>query len=175
MEKLNTLTMLEELICAWFKFAVLPPPTNLADFANKTVTRIRVTEDEPNPYGVDIVQETTKVIPKLFPNVRTITIDAAITEEVRQQIRTDMPMGIVAVFNDPDAGIHLGRYSQYFQDYWKRIREEVVARIWEFLDGIRAGRFIVDPSERLKTCRFCDYGAVCRYDRDRIDRKKKSV
>jgi ATP-dependent helicase/DNAse subunit B len=40
---------------------------------------------------------------------------------------------------------------------------------------MRAGRFDVDPSERLKTCRFCDYSAVCRYDRHRIDRKKKSV
>ena len=61
------------------------------------------------------------------------------------------------------------------QEDWQRIREQVVAKIWDFLDGMRAGRFIVDPSERTKTCRFCDYAAVCRYDRDRIDRKKKSV
>ena len=65
--------------------------------------------------------------------------------------------------------------SVFTDEDWKKIREQVVARVWEFLDGIRAGRFIVDPSERTKTCRFCDYGAVCRYDRDRIDRKKKSV
>jgi ATP-dependent helicase/nuclease subunit B len=65
--------------------------------------------------------------------------------------------------------------SVFTDEDWQRIREQVVARIWEFLDGIRAGRFIVDPSERLKTCRFCDYGAVCRYDRDRIDRKKKAA
>jgi ATP-dependent helicase/DNAse subunit B len=65
--------------------------------------------------------------------------------------------------------------SVFTDEEWARIREQVTARVWEFLDGIRAGRFIVDPSERLKTCRFCDYGAVCRYDRDRIDRKKKSV
>jgi ATP-dependent helicase/DNAse subunit B len=65
--------------------------------------------------------------------------------------------------------------SVFTDEEWQRIREQVVARVWEFLDGIRAGRFIVDPSERLKTCRFCDYSAVCRYDRDRIDRKKKSV
>jgi ATP-dependent helicase/DNAse subunit B len=62
--------------------------------------------------------------------------------------------------------------SIFTDDDWQKIREQVTARIWEFLDGIRAGRFIVDPSERLKTCRFCDYSAVCRYDRDRIDRKK---
>ncbi|HSL53967.1 MAG TPA: PD-(D/E)XK nuclease family protein, partial [Pyrinomonadaceae bacterium] len=72
--------------------------------------------------------------------------------------------------------LHLRAKNSVFTDEdWEKIREQVVARIWEFLDGIRAGRFIVDPSERLKTCRFCDYGAVCRYDRDRIDRKKKSV
>ena len=65
--------------------------------------------------------------------------------------------------------------SVFTDDDWTRIREQVVTRIWEFLDGIRAGRFIVDPSERLKTCRFCDYSAVCRYDRDRIDRKKKAA
>ena len=62
--------------------------------------------------------------------------------------------------------------SVFTDEDWQRIRTEVVARIWDFLDGMRAGRFIVDPSEKLKTCRFCDYDAVCRYDRDRIERKK---
>ncbi len=62
--------------------------------------------------------------------------------------------------------------SIFSDDDWQKIRAEVIARIWEFLGGMRAGRFIVDPSEKLKTCRFCEYGAVCRYDRDRIDRKK---
>ena len=64
--------------------------------------------------------------------------------------------------------------SMFTDEDWQRIRGEVVKRIWEFLDGMRAGRFDVDPSERLKTCRFCDYSAVCRYDRDRIDRKKSN-
>jgi len=69
--------------------------------------------------------------------------------------------------------LHLRAKNSIFTDEdWQKIRTQVVAKIWEFLDGIRAGRFIVDPSERQKTCRFCDYGAVCRYDRDRIDRKK---
>jgi ATP-dependent helicase/DNAse subunit B len=58
---------------------------------------------------------------------------------------------------------------------WKKIREQVVIKIWDFLDGMRAGRFDVNPSERQKTCRFCDYSAVCRYDRDRIERKKKAT
>jgi len=54
---------------------------------------------------------------------------------------------------------------------WQRIREEVIAKIWDFLDQLRAGQFIVNPSEKDKTCRFCDYSAVCRYDRYRIQRK----
>ena len=62
--------------------------------------------------------------------------------------------------------------SIFTDEDWQRIRDEVVAKVWQFLDGMRAGRFIVDPSEAKKTCRFCDFGAVCRYDRDRIERKK---
>ncbi len=71
--------------------------------------------------------------------------------------------------------LHLRAKNSVFTDEdWQRIRTQVIARVWEFLEGMRAGRFIVDPSERQKTCRFCDYAAVCRYDRDRINRKKKS-
>ena len=64
------------------------------------------------------------------------------------------------------------RNSMFSDDDWQEIRAQVVAKIWEFLDRMRAGDFRVDPSERLKTCRFCDYRAVSRYDRDRIERKK---
>jgi ATP-dependent helicase/DNAse subunit B len=62
--------------------------------------------------------------------------------------------------------------SIFTDEDWEEIRAQVVAKIWEFLDRMRAGEFRVDPSERLKTCRFCDYRAVSRYDRDRIERKK---
>lgn len=62
--------------------------------------------------------------------------------------------------------------SVFSDEDWQQIRAQVVAKIWEFLDRMRAGDFRVDPSERLKTCRFCDYRAVSRYDRDRIERKK---
>ena len=65
------------------------------------------------------------------------------------------------------------KLSIYSDEEWQQVREEVIAKIWKFLDGMRAGRFVVDPSERQKTCRFCDYGAVCRYNRDRIERKKR--
>ncbi len=57
-------------------------------------------------------------------------------------------------------------------DEWQQIRTDVIAKIWDFLDHMRAGRFSVNPSEKDKTCRFCDFAAVCRYDRYRIERKK---
>ena len=57
-------------------------------------------------------------------------------------------------------------------DEWQQIRTDVIAKIWDFLDHMRAGRFDVNPSEKEKTCRFCDFAAVCRYDRYRIERKK---
>ena len=57
-------------------------------------------------------------------------------------------------------------------DEWQQIRTDVIAKIWDFLDHMRAGWFGVNPAEKEKTCRFCDFGAVCRYDRYRIERKK---
>ncbi len=56
---------------------------------------------------------------------------------------------------------------------WQQIRDEAIARLWEFVDGMRGGTFPVNPAEGKKTCRFCDYRAVCRYERYRIQRKKK--
>ena len=55
---------------------------------------------------------------------------------------------------------------------WERIRGEVRARVWEFIDGMRAGDFRVKPSLGKETCKFCDYAAVCRYDTYRITRKR---
>ncbi len=65
--------------------------------------------------------------------------------------------------------------SVFTDEEWQQVRASVIEKIWKFLDGMREGRFVVDPSERQKTCRFCDYGAVCRYNRDRIEKKKRSV
>lgn len=81
-------------------------------------------------------------------------------------------------------GLHRSQASQYLRlhpklhsllsdEEWQRTREEVIARIWDFLDHMRAGHFGVNPSEKEKTCRFCDFAAVCRYDRFRIDRKQQ--
>ena len=59
-------------------------------------------------------------------------------------------------------------------DEWQQIRDDVIAKIWDFLGHMRAGQFGVDPSEKQKTCRFCDFAAVCRYDRYRIDGKNRN-
>ena len=61
------------------------------------------------------------------------------------------------------------------EDEWQEIRSEVIKTIWNFLDQMRAGRFFVNPSERNKTCKFCDFGAVCRYNRARIEVKRRSA
>ena len=55
---------------------------------------------------------------------------------------------------------------------WHRIRGEVSRRVWQFIDGMRAGDFRVQPSLGKKTCEYCDYAAVCRYDTYRISRKR---
>ena len=60
-------------------------------------------------------------------------------------------------------------------DEWQQIRDDVIATIWDFLDHMRAGQFAVNPSEKQKTCRFCDFAAVCRYERYRIDGKRSSA
>jgi ATP-dependent helicase/DNAse subunit B len=55
---------------------------------------------------------------------------------------------------------------------WQQLRAEVIAKIWDFVDQMRTGRFAVNPSERKKTCKFCDFAALCRYSRDRIEPKR---
>jgi ATP-dependent helicase/DNAse subunit B len=76
-------------------------------------------------------------------------------------------------FNDDYLGLQAK--NSIFTDYeWQKFRTEVTARIWDFLDRMRAGQFTVEPSEGYKTCKFCDYVAVCRYEKYRIDRKKRS-
>ena len=55
---------------------------------------------------------------------------------------------------------------------WNRIRSEVTKRVWQFIDGMRAGDFKVKPSLGKTTCKFCDFSAVCRYDTYRISHKR---
>jgi ATP-dependent helicase/DNAse subunit B len=76
-------------------------------------------------------------------------------------------------FNDTYLGLQ-AKNSIFSEHEWQKFRAEVTARIWDFLDRMRAGRFTVEPSEGYKTCKFCDYVAVCRYEKYRIDRKKRA-
>lgn len=57
---------------------------------------------------------------------------------------------------------------------WHSIRTQVKKLVWEFIDGMRAGNFRVDPALGRKTCKFCDFAAVCRYDQYRISRKHRN-
>ena len=63
------------------------------------------------------------------------------------------------------------RWSQFDDLEWQTIRRDVATRVWQFIDGMRGGHFRVKPSLGRKTCKFCDYSAVCRYDAYRINRK----
>jgi ATP-dependent helicase/nuclease subunit B len=73
----------------------------------------------------------------------------------------------------------LGRYTgapansagQLTESDWLEARAQMGRRIWEFIDGMRAAHFEVNPSAPEQTCRFCDYAAVCRYEKFRIRRK----
>ena len=64
------------------------------------------------------------------------------------------------------------RHTKLSDDDWRRFRSDVARRVWEFIDGMRAGHFKVKPSLGRHTCKFCDYSAVCRYDAYRISRKR---
>ena len=70
-------------------------------------------------------------------------------------------------------GIGKGTASSLTQSEWSNIRAEMQSRIWELIDGMRAGKFQVDPSAPESSCPHCDYSAVCRYEKFRIRRKKK--
>ena len=65
-------------------------------------------------------------------------------------------------------------YAVMSDEEWQEIRTEVIQKVWDFLDQMRAGNFEVNPAERNKTCKFCDFGAVCRYNRARIEGKKRA-
>ncbi len=58
---------------------------------------------------------------------------------------------------------------------WSEVRARMEARIWEFIEGMRAGRFAVAPSAPEATCPHCDYSAVCRYEKFRIRSKQSTV
>ena len=74
-----------------------------------------------------------------------------------------------------DSYTHLGKRagSVLDDDQWFDCRATMRRRIWQFVDRIRAGRFVVDPSAPEQTCGNCDFAAVCRYEKYRILNKLK--
>jgi len=82
--------------------------------------------------------------------------------------------GLYRSLHSQATGIGNNVDANLLDEEWKQIRAEVIARVWEFIDGMRSGNFRVTPSLQRKTCVICDYGAVCRYDPYRIGWKLKS-
>ena len=75
-----------------------------------------------------------------------------------------------------DFGEYLGLQAKnsILTDYdWTQLRRQVVQKIWQFFDGMRSGDFRVRPSLGYETCKFCDYKAVCRYEKYRIRWKER--
>ena len=73
-----------------------------------------------------------------------------------------------------DSYTHLGTRAGSIldDDKWFELRATMRRRIWQFVDRIRAGRFVVDPTAPDETCGICDFDAVCRYEKYRIMRKQ---
>lgn len=73
-----------------------------------------------------------------------------------------------------DSFTHLGSSvrSRLDDDKWFEHRATMRKRVWQFVDRIRAGRFVVDPTAPDQTCGMCDFAAVCRYEKFRILRKE---
>ncbi|MBX7218465.1 MAG: PD-(D/E)XK nuclease family protein [Blastocatellia bacterium] len=64
--------------------------------------------------------------------------------------------------------------SSLSNEEWKELRQQMVGFIWEYWQRIRSGDFRVKPAQNETTCQYCDYKVVCRFDRYRIQRKRKS-
>lgn len=72
-------------------------------------------------------------------------------------------------------GVDTRTASSLADEEWRAIREQMESRIWEFIDSIRRGRFVVLPSAPGDTCPHCDYSAVCRYEKFRISAKRDAT
>ncbi|MEK6301539.1 MAG: PD-(D/E)XK nuclease family protein [Acidobacteriota bacterium] len=69
-------------------------------------------------------------------------------------------------------GVRTQTASSLSASEWESVRDEMQARIWEFIDGLRVGQMLVEPSAPEATCPHCDYSAVCRYEKFRIRGKR---
>src|SRR5205823_2673234 len=64
--------------------------------------------------------------------------------------------------------------SSLSDDRWRELRQQMLDFVWSDYDGIRGGDFRVDPSREEKTCPRCDFQNVCRYDRYRVQLKRRA-
>ncbi|MDT4965834.1 MAG: ATP-dependent helicase/nuclease subunit [Acidobacteriota bacterium] len=73
---------------------------------------------------------------------------------------------------DSYTGIGTRVSSRVDESEWLADRATMRKRIWQFVDAIRAGRFVVKPTAPEQTCDICDFATVCRFEKFRILRKQ---
>ena len=61
-----------------------------------------------------------------------------------------------------------GVSSRVEDEQWIEYRRTMRLRIWDFIDNIRSGVFVVNPTAPDQTCGPCDFAAICRYEKYRI-------
>ena len=57
---------------------------------------------------------------------------------------------------------------------WNRLRRQIHDNLWIAYDRVRGGDFRVVPSRNEQTCAYCDYPRVCRFERHRIQIKRRA-
>jgi RecB family exonuclease len=63
--------------------------------------------------------------------------------------------------------------SNVAPDIWDQHRRTIHENLWAAYDRIRGGDFRVAPSLDEKTCEHCDFARICRFDRHRIQIKRR--
>jgi ATP-dependent helicase/nuclease subunit B len=59
-------------------------------------------------------------------------------------------------------------------DRWLALRRQIRENLWDAYDRIRTGDYRVAPSQDETTCSYCDFPKVCRFDRHRIQVKRRA-
>jgi hypothetical protein len=64
--------------------------------------------------------------------------------------------------------------SSFAEAEWHEFRRQLEGNLWTMFDRIRDGDFRIVPSLDETTCTYCDYKRVCRFDRQRIQAKRRA-
>ena len=134
---------------------------------------------------LDFVGWNKRVLPNVKlggPDERSQRLVAALDRQVGTGCeggsRPAEPRRAPSVFRCRSArGTYLGQKAKmtavrFIDDEWYEVRSEMESRMWEFVDGMKAGSFCVKPSAPKDTCPRCDYSSVCRYETFRIRGKE---